>query len=182
MKKLFWLFFLLLTTSFPQNVEFNSLFQINAYQTSDVNNTQAGFNYSWFPVPSEVHLGFTYYPLNNFGLSARAGIVYFGDEFTGMEYSILGKYFIFPSVYFMGNYTIHLNNDGGGNTKKWYDVTVHLPGFGAGYKASELISLELLFLKPNDIIIESYIEPDNFRKNIKLDWMIKFGVGFNWQL
>ncbi|MGE5497452.1 MAG: hypothetical protein ACM3Q2_05250 [Syntrophothermus sp.] len=145
------------------------------------------FGISPFPTCIQLNAGIS--PFNNFWIELRGGKEFVYSEFTGTEYGVFGRYFLNNSVYLTAGYAVHSNEESGGHTSGSYSKVIEMPALGIGIKPWNHVGFSLLFQKLHNIPISwnvTYIIVDS--KSVetysitKVDWLIKFGLTFDWKL
>lgn len=139
--------------------------------------------------PDALELNTAYFPCKGLGLEVRLGADFFQEYYTGFEYGLLVKYFISnqtPNYYLLGGVMFHRNLADGGGTFSVQEQTLTLPAIGIGMNPAGAFNLEMLFqYGMNRTIAGDWVPINAFQVihyQTKLNWVLKFGIGFSWSL
>lgn len=131
-----------------------------------------------------IQLNGAYFLSNSLALEARLGAVLDPDEeyYSGWEYGLLAKYLMGQQAnkaFIMGGAVIHTNGGGQHTLQK----TFLLPALGFGVNVTGAFMLETLLLYGmNQTMGEYWSMGSTSRSSIKMDWVLKVGAGFSWNL
>jgi hypothetical protein len=129
-------------------------------------------------------------PIKQAGIEFRAGYEFASSDFSGGEYSLYGKYHLYPFLYLMGGVCLKqlatfYPSDRFSNR---IGTTFGMSAAGIGWNVGKHISLELEYLHTNKRLIE-YSDYDfynesnqNLRRERYLNYVIKLSAGFNWSI
>lgn len=148
-----------------------------------------GTEYYMLPLPTAFMLnaGVSFNKYLNFDL--RVGPELITEDLLGMKYGLIFKSFpIKDWFYFLGGLELHQNAASEAISTGSYNSVLKLGAIGIGFIATKALSFEFAFLKTLGDNAYTYGKglqfigsPIKIPAN-KIDYTIKFGIGFNWQL
>jgi hypothetical protein len=143
-------------------------------------------NFTYNPFPSCFQLTLALYPVKRISIEGRFGGEFFYDDYSGAEYGIFVKYFISSPIYLTGGVAGHSNDGGSGsNYDHSFTTSIIMPAIGFGIKPFNHVGIEALFQLANKKEIASHLYftgSDAISYKQKVDWLVKLGFAFGWNL
>lgn len=136
----------------------------------------------YIPVPSALQLNVSVFPVKNLSLDARLGGVFAWLGFSGFEYGLYSKYYLWDRYYISGGIVMH-HNDGHKGIFSGMGEKYSMPAFGAGMKLTKVTNADLMFYYAgNKLLTDNYsfgTPPTTFTR---FDWLLKLSLDFEWEV
>ncbi len=158
------------------------LYNLNYHISSNsVNNESSDYNEVF---PFSFYLSLSHQFDNKFTITVRPGILLaWGlSQYNGLELSLCAKYNISDNFYALVGLNLHDNwyKIAHSNTKYPEEGLFQLFLVGGGFKLLNVASVELQFLYPFKKHFGNYF--NNYFNPIDMNYIIKLGVGLEWEL